>query len=316
MSTILLATDWNLPIGWPNCLRRRACSMQRSSCRRIVPSVPARIAPRSHSIEQLKTSAPLPSRPSRASAGSCAILQRQLSHRHRADAELGDLAHDPEAGRLAGHDEGADAHEPLARVGRRVADEEVGHRAARHPGLAAVEHPAVAATLGAGLHAEDVRARLGLAGAVGADEPAVAEARQVAPLLLLGAIAEDRDRVGPHRGVDREDQAVVRAAVAEPLHRRDRGGQVFPLAPVFGRHRQPLDAELRAATPSLAPELASFVAPEQVVDQLGLREPDGRVVPFLLPRAQREIHADSPPCIAEVIRPSEIERHDLDPRRL
>ena len=70
MSTILLATDWNLPIGWPNCLRRRACSMQRSSCRRIVPSVPARIAPRSHSIEQLKTSAPLPSRPSRASAGS------------------------------------------------------------------------------------------------------------------------------------------------------------------------------------------------------------------------------------------------------
>src|SRR4029079_16771806 len=96
--------------------------------------------------------------------GEHAILQRQLSHRHRADAELGDLADDPEAGRLAWYDESAEAHEPLARVRRRVADEEVGHRAARHPGLSAVEHPAVAPTLGAGPHAEDVRARLGFAG--------------------------------------------------------------------------------------------------------------------------------------------------------
>src|SRR6266567_780694 len=48
-----LATDWNLPIGWPNCLRLRTCSMQRSSWRRIVRRQVARIQARSQAIEQL-----------------------------------------------------------------------------------------------------------------------------------------------------------------------------------------------------------------------------------------------------------------------
>ena len=70
MSTIRFATDWNLPIGRPNCFRSRACRMQSSSCLRMTPRQLARMQPRSHSIEHSKTSTPRPSRPSRLSTGT------------------------------------------------------------------------------------------------------------------------------------------------------------------------------------------------------------------------------------------------------
>ena len=55
------------------------------------------------------------------------------------------------------------------------------------PGLASVQYPAVIVPDGPGLHAEDIRTRPGLAGGVGTEQPAVAEARQVASLLSFGA---------------------------------------------------------------------------------------------------------------------------------
>ena len=76
---------------------------------------------------------------------------------------------------------------PLDGSVAREAEEQVGDRPGGDPGLAAVQDPSVAPTLGPGLHAEDVRARLGLAGAVGPEQAAVAEAGQIPTLLVLGA---------------------------------------------------------------------------------------------------------------------------------
>src|SRR6516165_2975587 len=57
--------------------------MQRSSWRRMVPTQVARMQARSQAIEQLKTSAPRPSRPSKAVAGT-----RQFSRTSSAMGEL------------------------------------------------------------------------------------------------------------------------------------------------------------------------------------------------------------------------------------
>src|SRR4051794_22668996 len=50
-----------------------------------------------------------------------ALLEGELAHRHRPDAHLLDLAHDPEAGGVAGYEEGAEAQDSPGRVGRRIA---------------------------------------------------------------------------------------------------------------------------------------------------------------------------------------------------
>src|SRR5205807_2706110 len=114
-----------------------------------------------------------------------------------------------------------------------------------------------ALALGAGPHAEDVGTRLGLAGAIGPEEAAVAQAGQVAPLLGLGAEDHDRHRDGPERSVEREDQARVGTAVTQSLHGGDGRGQVLALPAVLRRDGQARDAEPRATRVTLAPELAA-----------------------------------------------------------
>ena len=101
MSTIRWETAWNLEMGWPNCLRLRAWAMQRSSWRRIVPRVPARIAPRSHSRAALKIAGAAAFAVEQGVGGQFAVLEGKLGHRGGAHAELGDLADDAEAGGVA-----------------------------------------------------------------------------------------------------------------------------------------------------------------------------------------------------------------------
>ena len=101
--------------------------------------------------------------------------------------QLGDLADHAESRRVALDQERRDPQDPLGGVGGGEAEEQVGDRAGGDPGLAAVQDPAVAPALGAGLHAEDIRARLGLAGPVGPEQAAVAQAGQIRALLSLGA---------------------------------------------------------------------------------------------------------------------------------
>ena len=163
--------------------------------------------------------------------------------------------------------------------------------AAGDPGLAAVQDPAVAVAHGARLHAEDIGAGPGLAGGVGPEQPAVAEARQVALFLGLGAERQDRHGDRPDRGTRAENQARVGTAVAQSLDGRDGRRQVLALAAVFGRDGQAQDAEPRTSLVTLAPELAALFPARGVgIDQLFPGEPQGRVVPMLLSFREGKIH--------------------------
>ena len=196
-----------------------------------------------------------------------------------------------ESGRLAVDEKRRDSQDALRGIGGREAEKDIGDRSSGDPDLPAIQDPAVAPALGAGGHAEDVGAGLGLAGPVGAEAAAVAQARQVAGLLGLGAEGEDRHRDRPERGVQREDQPGVGAAVAQALHGGDRRGDVGPLAAVLGGHRQPEDPEPAAPLVTLPPELAPLLTSERVrIDKLLAAEPRRGVVPLLLLLGQSEVH--------------------------
>ena len=92
-------------------------------------------------------------------------------------------------------------------------------------------------------HAEDSEPASGSLAALAPSSRPSHRPGRYAPLLGLGAEREDRHRDRPERGVDREDQARVGAAVAQALHRRDGRRQVLAPAAIFGRHRQPGHAE-------------------------------------------------------------------------
>ena len=94
MSTSRLATDWNLPIGLPNCLRVRACAMHSSSCRRITPRQLARMQPRSHSIEHSKIGDAAAFAAEALRDRNAAVVEDHLRHRRRAQAHLVELAAD------------------------------------------------------------------------------------------------------------------------------------------------------------------------------------------------------------------------------
>ena len=95
--------------------------------------------------------------------------------------------------------------------------DDVGHRAVGDEGLGAVDAVAVAVALGARAQREGVGARAGLGHRVHADQRAVAQAGQVAPLLLLAAVLPDRHHAGQQVRAEREHEAAVAAAVAQRL---------------------------------------------------------------------------------------------------
>ena len=104
---------------------------------------------------------------------------------------------------------------------------------------------------------ERVRARTGLAHAVGSDDRAVGEPWKVPLLLLLGAKPLDRMLTSPHLRVQREDQAVVGAGVAERLERDDLHHDRRAAAAVLRDDRQALDAEGGTALPCIDRERPS-----------------------------------------------------------
>ena len=84
-----------------------------------------------------------------------------------------------------------DAARARVRVGLGVDDERLGDRAVGDPHLGAVQHVAVALLLGPRAHGDDVGAGARLGHGERADMLAGDQLRQVAPLLLLAAVAAD-----------------------------------------------------------------------------------------------------------------------------
>ena len=120
---------------------------------------------------------------------------------------------------------------------------------------------------------------------------AVAQSRQVASLLRLGAERKDRHRDRPERRIEGENQAGVGTTVTEPFHGRDGRGDVGALAAVLVGNGQPEDAESPAPFVALAPELAALFARNRFgIDQLVAGEPHRGVMPLLLLFGQTEVH--------------------------
>ena len=126
---------------------------------------------------------------------------------------------------------GRTARRVLARpVGTRQQDHPAGEMRQRGPHLVAVDYPLVAARLGEGLHAREVRSRARLAEALAPDLLAGQQLRQQLALELLGAVVKDRrrshaqtDHVGKIRRADAlhllvGDALAIAAPAAAVLH--------------------------------------------------------------------------------------------------
>ena len=194
----------------------------------IEPTALARMQPRSQIIAWVNRLVPAPSLPSRLAAGILAVVEEQFGHRRGADPHLFQLFADAQAGRILLDEERRHALGALRFVDGGVDDAEIGDRPVGDPGLVAVEDVVVAVEGGGGAQAVGVGAGSGLAGRVGADEAAVDSPGQEFLLLLLGAEADQRHHHRPHVGVEREDEAVVAAGVAEAVERADRRQRIEP----------------------------------------------------------------------------------------
>jgi hypothetical protein len=120
--------------------------------------------------------------------------------------------------------------------------------------------------------------------------------RKVTRLLLLAPGEEDRHLNAPELRAEREEQAVVATAVAQPLE-RIRNGRELEAAPAeLLRYGKSEDAELGAAPPGFPAELAAPIAlVEAGVQDAGSELGSGSVeIDRLL--APREVHGprDSP----------------------
>ena len=136
-------------------------------------------------------------------------------------------------------------------------------------GFCAGEHVAVAVAHGAGADRLQVGAGAGLGHGDGADELAGGEARQPAPLLLLGAVMQDvgRDDAGMQRRAEGVEAGIADRAV-------DRGlvGEAAAPAAVFLGHRgaqEPGGAGLR---PDVAVIHARLVPPLEMRHERGIDE--------------------------------------------
>ena len=115
--------------------------------------------------------------------------------------------------------EGGDAARAGVRIGLGIDHQHVGIGPVGDPHLAAVQHVAVAALLGARAHAHHVGAGARLAHRQRADMLAGDQLRQIAPLLRLGAVAADLvDAEIGMRAVGQPDRG---RGAADLLHRHD-----------------------------------------------------------------------------------------------
>ena len=84
-------------------------------------------------------------------------------------------------------------------------------------------------------------------------------------LLRLGPVVDERDDQRPHVGVDRKEEAVVLAAVAEPLERGHGRERILREAAVFLGNEQAMNAETGAFLPRVAIENRVAVVLDHVV---------------------------------------------------
>ena len=248
----------------------------------MTPRKLPRMHPRSHSIEHSKISTPRPSRPRRFAAGirqssntSSAIgdVRRPIFSRCFPMLRPGVSRSTMNAVTPSGAERPVDG---------RVDDEQVGDRRVRDEGLRAVQHVVIAVTAGDRAHREDVGSGIRLAGAVGADQRAVAEARQIPLPLLVGAVEQDGNRVGPEMGVDRKEEALSHACrspgLPSPRSAATRPRPSPPYSCGIGMPWTPNSAHV----PALAVEDRMSVGFSMRAVQLASRKFDCRALKFLM----------------------------------
>ncbi|OIQ86770.1 hypothetical protein GALL_313590 [mine drainage metagenome] len=186
-----------------------------------------------------------------------AVLEHQLAGVAAAHAELVEFLRDAEALEALLDDEGGDAFRAGGRIGLRVDDHGVGVGAVGDPHLAAVEHPDVAAALGAQLHADDVGAGARLAHRQRADVLAAEQLGQVACLQLGAAVAPDL--VHAQVRVRAVAQRHGSAGARDLLH-RDHVRQIAHAGAAVGLgHRDAQQSEVAELAPQVHRELVVAV---------------------------------------------------------
>ena len=93
--------------------------------------------------------------------------------------------------------------------------------------------------------------------------------------------------------MQREQQSLVAAAVAECFHCERRGDRVLIGSPVLLRNRQPLNPEVGALAPEGSRELTRAIARYEALVQLFACESQNTLAQFELLFAPSEVHVDS-----------------------
>ena len=296
MSATMKATPWNVPIGRPNCSRVWAYGIDASSapCAMPTASAPIEMRPPSRIRRNSLEAAPLlAEQVRRRDAGT---VEQQLAGRRGMQTQLLLEPPDREAGRVGGHDEGADlGRAVVARPG--PGGDDVGARLAGvgDEALAAVEHPApaVGAVLvpGGRPRAARIAAGAGLGQAVRADDLAAGHRHQEALLLLRRA--GQVERPAAEARVGRDDQPERAPYPADLLDRDGVRERVEPGPALVLGDRDAEPAELADAPHDLGREAPLALVLVDHRRDLGQHEVADRVAQEGMLGRQVEVHPAS-----------------------
>jgi hypothetical protein len=104
--------------------------------------------------------------------------------------------------------------------------------------------------------------------------------------LVLGAIQQDRNRVGPQVCVDREQQTLVARAVTEALHHRQERRQSEAQPPIFLRYGHSEHAESSAGIPARSIEFLMMIGVDLINGEFGASELYGGALELAVLRFQ------------------------------
>ena len=224
-----------------------------------------------------------------------AILEDELRRVGAAHAELVELLRLGETLEALLDDKRRHAARARRRIGLGVDHEGLGHRTVGDPHLGAVEDVAVASSVGARAHRDDVRAGVRLRHRERADMLARDELRQIALLLLLGAVAVDL--VDAEIGMRAVGEADRRRAARNLFHRDTMREVAEPCPAVFLRNRDAEHAELAKLRPEVARECVVAVDRVGARRDLTGREARNRFAQRVHILTEREVEA--PPGIRD-----------------
>ena len=219
--------------------------------------------------------------------GHLTVLEDQLAGVGAAHAELVQLLRGAKPVHAALDQERRDAARAGRGIGLGVDHQHLGVGAVGDPHLGSVQDVAVALLLGAGPHADHVRAGAGLAHGQRAHVLAADQLRQIALLLRVAAVAPDlidaEVRMRPVAQADRGRRA------RDFLHGDDVLGVAQAAAAVFLLDRDPVQAERAQARPQIARELIGPVDRLGARRDLGLREAGDRIADHVRGFAEIEV---------------------------